>query len=67
MVFSAVMDNEFIIVLTDKNGCILYIKGAEENNSKLGGNNLEVGAYMDEQNIGTNAMGKQLKKTGVFR
>ncbi|NRT71300.1 sigma-54-dependent Fis family transcriptional regulator [Clostridium beijerinckii] len=62
MVFSAVMDNEFIIVLTDKNGCILYIKGAEENNSKLGGNNLEVGAYMDEQSIGTNAMGTAIKE-----
>ncbi|MDR3596755.1 sigma 54-interacting transcriptional regulator [Clostridium sp.] len=62
MVFSAVMDNEFIIVLTDKNGCILYIKGAEENNSKLGVDNLKVGAYMDEQNIGTNAMGTAIKE-----
>jgi len=57
MVYSAVMDNEFIIVLTDNNGCILYIKGAEENSSKLNTVNLTVGAYMDEQNIGTNAMG----------
>jgi transcriptional regulator of acetoin/glycerol metabolism len=62
MVFSAVMDNEFIIVLTDKDGCILYIKGAEENNSKLGVDNLNVGAYMDEQNIGTNAMGTAISE-----
>lgn len=62
MVFSAVMDNEFIIVLTDKNGCILYIKGEEENISKLGVDNLKVGAYMDEQNIGTNAMGTAIKE-----
>lgn len=62
MVFSAVMDNEFIIVLTDKNGCILYIKGAEENSSKLDVNNFNVGAYMDEQNIGTNAMGTAIKE-----
>lgn len=62
MVFSAVMDNEFIIVLTDKNGCILYIKGAEENSSKLDVDNLNVGAYMDEQNIGTNAMGTAIKE-----
>ncbi|WP_252248580.1 sigma 54-interacting transcriptional regulator [Clostridium sp. ZBS20] len=62
MVFSAVMDNEFIIVLTDKNGCILYIKGAEENTSKLDCINLNVGAYMDEQNIGTNAMGTAIKE-----
>jgi len=62
MVFSAVMDNEFIIVLTDNNGCILYIKGAEENSSKLDCVNLGVGAYMDEQNIGTNAMGTAIKE-----
>lgn len=62
MVFSAVMDNAFIIVLTDRNGCILYIKGAEENSSKLGCNNMSVGAYMDEQNIGTNAMGTAIKE-----
>ena len=62
MVFSAVMDNEFIILLTDNNGCILYIKGAEESSSKLSCVNLTVGAYMDEQNIGTNAMGTAIKE-----
>ena len=63
MVFSAVMDNEFIIILTDNNGCILYIKGAEESsNSKLNCVNLTVGAYMDEQNIGTNAMGTAISE-----
>lgn len=30
MVFSAVEDEEFIIVLTDNEGCILYIRGAEK-------------------------------------
>lgn len=63
MVFSAVMDNEFIIILTDNNGCILYIKGAEESsNTKLNCVNLTVGAYMDEQNIGTNAMGTAISE-----
>ena len=62
MVFSAVMDNEFIIVLTDNNGCILYIKGAEENSNNLNCVNINVGAYMDEQNIGTNAMGTAIKE-----
>ncbi|MBW6411759.1 sigma-54-dependent Fis family transcriptional regulator [Clostridium weizhouense] len=62
MVFSAVMDNEFIIVLTDNNGCILYIKGIEENISKLDCINISIGAYMDEQNIGTNAMGTAIKE-----
>ncbi|HEX9026956.1 MAG TPA: sigma 54-interacting transcriptional regulator [Clostridium sp.] len=62
MIYSAVMDNEFIIILTDNNGCILYIKGADENASKLDFIKLEVGAYMDEQNIGTNAMGTAIKE-----
>ncbi|BCZ46814.1 sigma-54-dependent Fis family transcriptional regulator [Clostridium gelidum] len=62
MVFSAVMDNEFIIVLTDNNGCILYIKGAEENSSNINCVNIKVGAYMDEQNIGTNAMGTAISE-----
>lgn len=62
MVFSAVMDNEFIIVLTDNNGCILYIKGAEENSNKLNCVNIKAGAYMDEQNIGTNAMGTAISE-----
>ncbi len=62
MFFSAVMDNEFIIVLTDNNGCILYIKGVEENSNKLDCVNLRVGAYMDEQNIVTNAMGTAIKE-----
>lgn len=67
MVFSAVMDNEFIIVLTDNNGCILYIKGAEESSSKLNCVNLTVGAYMDEQNIGTNAMGTAIKENNCVQ
>ena len=62
MIYSAVMDNEFIIILTDNNGCILYIKGADENASKLDFIKLDVGAYMDEQNIGTNAMGTAIKE-----
>lgn len=62
MFFEAVMDNDFIIVLTDKNGCILYIKGAEKITTKLDYINLKVGAYMDEQNIGTNAMGTAIKE-----
>jgi len=62
MVFSAVMDNEFIIVLTDNNGCILYIKETEENSSKLNCVNLMIGVYMDEQNIGTNAIGTAIKE-----
>lgn len=62
MVFSAVQDNEFIIVLTDNEGCILYIRGEEEVTNHLNKLNVKVGAYMDEQNIGTNAMGTAIKE-----
>lgn len=62
MFFSSVMDNDFIIVLTDNNGYILYIKGAEEITDNLERVNLKVGACMNEQNIGTNAMGTAIKE-----
>jgi sigma-54 dependent transcriptional regulator, acetoin dehydrogenase operon transcriptional activator AcoR len=55
-VFESVGDKDFIIILTDNNGCIIYIKGAEEIKDELEKLNLKVGAYMDEKNIGTNAM-----------
>ncbi|WP_278599781.1 sigma-54-dependent Fis family transcriptional regulator [Clostridium tertium] len=56
MVVESVEDNDFIIILTDNNGCILYIKGANAIKDELEKLNLKVGAYMDEKNIGTNAM-----------
>ncbi|MBB6624066.1 sigma-54-dependent Fis family transcriptional regulator [Clostridium gasigenes] len=62
MMFSSVHDNDFIIVLTDKEGCILNIKGAEWIVNKFDKLNLKIGAYMDEQNIGTNAMGTAIKE-----
>lgn len=56
MVAESVDDKDFIIILTDKNGCILYIRGAKEIRYELEKLNLKPGAYMDEKNIGTNAM-----------
>lgn len=62
MVVESVEDNDFIIILTDNNGCILYIKGADAIKDELEKLNLKVGAYMDEKNIGTNAMGTAIKE-----
>lgn len=62
MVSSAIKDETFVIVLTDNNGCILYIKGASEITQALNCMDLKVGAYMDEQSIGTNAMGTAIKE-----
>ncbi|MBE6054845.1 MAG: sigma-54-dependent Fis family transcriptional regulator [Clostridium sartagoforme] len=56
MIAESVDNRDFIIILTDNNGCILYIKGADEIKHNLEKINLVVGAYMDEKNIGTNAM-----------
>lgn len=56
MVAESVDDKDFIIILTDNNGCILYIRGASEIRYELEKLNLKIGAYMDEKNIGTNAM-----------
>ena len=50
------MDENFIIVLTDKEGCILHITGASEAVKKYEALNITKGMYMDEKNIGTNAM-----------
>ncbi|GAA0083990.1 sigma-54-dependent Fis family transcriptional regulator [Clostridium sp. CTA-7] len=61
-VVESVEDKDFIIILTDNNGCILYIRGANEIKGELEKLNLKVGAYMDEKNIGTNAMGTAIKE-----
>lgn len=52
----------FIIFLTDNEGCILNIIGDKkiiESAKKL---DMVIGAYMDEKNIGTNAMGTAIKE-----
>lgn len=62
MVSEAVQDEKFIITLTDKNGCIIYLKGKDEIKKNLNLLYLTIGAYMDEESIGTNAMGTAIKE-----
>ncbi|MEW8956141.1 sigma-54-dependent Fis family transcriptional regulator [Clostridium sp.] len=62
MLHSALNNDEFIIALTDKEGCILYIKGDRNISEDFKKINLVVGAYMDEGSIGTNAMGTAIKE-----
>lgn len=62
MVSSTLEYKDFIIILTDNNGCILYIDGDEKVIEKFSKLNIIVGAFMDEKNIGTNAMGIALKE-----
>ncbi|MBU5592035.1 sigma 54-interacting transcriptional regulator [Clostridium sp. MSJ-4] len=52
----------FIIFLTDREGCILNIVGDEKIIEAARELNMIVGAFMDEGNVGTNAMGIAIKE-----
>lgn len=52
----------FIIVLTDKNGCILHLTGDPDTVEAAAGLNMVVGAFMNESSIGTNAMGTAISE-----
>ncbi len=60
ILYEAVANSGFFILLTDNEGCILRSKGDPDTivlSEKL---NMIVGAFMDEKSIGTNAMGTAL-------
>jgi sigma-54 dependent transcriptional regulator, acetoin dehydrogenase operon transcriptional activator AcoR len=52
----------FIIILTDRNGCILELNGDSEPLGEARKLNMVRGAYMDEKSIGTNAMGTAISE-----
>jgi transcriptional regulator of acetoin/glycerol metabolism len=52
----------FIVVLTDREGCILNIIGDKEIVEAAKGLDMKIGAYMDEKSIGTNAMGTAISE-----
>jgi sigma-54 dependent transcriptional regulator, acetoin dehydrogenase operon transcriptional activator AcoR len=52
----------FIIILTDKNGCILEVNGDTEPLEEARKQKMIQGAYMDEKSIGTNAMGTAISE-----
>jgi transcriptional regulator of acetoin/glycerol metabolism len=56
-IYDFVKGSNFFSILTDKNGCILNVIGDEEILSEAFRFKMIPGAYMDEENIGTNAMG----------
>jgi len=62
MLYNFLEGSGFIILLTDKNGCILSITGDPEPVTAAAGLNMVVGAYMNEMSIGTNAMGTALSE-----
>lgn len=62
MLQSSIGNEDFISILTDEKGCILYINGNENLLNEFKKRNLTLGAYMDEESIGTNAMGTAIKE-----
>jgi transcriptional regulator of acetoin/glycerol metabolism len=61
-VYGILANSGFVIVLTDQNGCILYIKGEEATLKAARELNMIPGAFMDEKSIGTNAMGTAISE-----
>lgn len=53
-------DTGYCIMLSDRDGCILYIKGTEEDIRTAYENHIEVGMYKDEKTAGTNGIGTAL-------
>ncbi|SFA84411.1 sigma-54-dependent Fis family transcriptional regulator [Clostridium frigidicarnis] len=62
MVYSSLNEDDFIIVLTDNDGCILHIQGKEDIVEGFIKMNFIIGAYMNEKSIGTNAMGTAISE-----
>lgn len=62
MINLALNGEDFIITLTDNEGCILYVDGDAKILNEFKKVNLVVGAYMDEKSVGTNAMGTAIKE-----
>ena len=60
--YSFVKDSEFLVILTDREGCILNITGNEDMLQKAHDTWLVPGAYMSEEDAGTNGMGTSLKE-----
>lgn len=61
-IYKILAQSGFIIVLTDNEGCILYIKGEDDTIKAAQEINMIQGAYMDEKSIGTNAMGTAISE-----
>lgn len=58
--YNFVKGSNFFAILTDEEGCILSMIGDEDILSEAFSLKMVPGAYMDEENIGTNAMGTAL-------
>ena len=62
IIYEAVSNSGFFILLTDNEGCIIHSVGDPEIIAESEKLNMVVGAYMNEKNIGTNAMGTAISE-----
>ncbi|MCM1990150.1 sigma-54-dependent Fis family transcriptional regulator [Oceanirhabdus seepicola] len=60
--YDMVHNTGFLIILTDREGCILKIMGDDNVLKAAEELNMVTGAYMNEKSIGTNAMGTAIKE-----
>jgi len=58
--YDFVKGSDFFIILTDREGCILNIAGDDRILDKAKKYRMIPGAYMNEENVGTNAMGTSI-------
>jgi len=58
--YTFVKDSQFLVILTDEDGCILNVIGNEDMLQKAHSTYLIPGAYMGEEYIGTNGMGTSI-------
>lgn len=62
IIYETVANSGFFILLTDNEGCIIRSVGDAEIIAESERLNMVVGAYMNEKNIGTNAMGTAISE-----
>ena len=62
IIYESVTNSGFFILLTDNEGCILRAVGDPEIIAESERLNMVIGAYMNEKNIGTNAMGTAISE-----
>lgn len=62
IIYDAVANSGFFILLTDNKGCILRSVGDSDIIAESEKLNMVVGAYMNEESIGTNAMGTAISE-----
>lgn len=62
LLYNFVAGSGFILILTDKEGCILRISGDQPTIEAANQMQIVVGAYLDEKSVGTNAMGTAIRE-----